>query len=53
MKRHLAELHDDVHHVAHLVALIVFDNVGMVQAVQHLHLILGLQTAALLRKLGA
>ncbi len=40
---HLAEFHDDVHHVALLVALIVLDNVGVVQAVQHLHLILGLQ----------
>lgn len=50
---HLAELHDDVHHVALLVALIVLDNVGMVQAVQHLHLILCLQTAALLQKLNA
>lgn len=39
----LAELHDDVHHVALLVALIVLDNVGVVQAVQHLHLILGLR----------
>lgn len=40
---HLAELHDDVHHIALLVALIVLDDVGVVQAVQHLHLILGLQ----------
>ena len=40
---HLAELHDDVHHIALLVALVVLDDVGVVQAVQHLHLILGLQ----------
>lgn len=45
--RDLAELHDDVHHVALLVALIVLHNVGVVQAVQHLHLILGLHTACL------
>lgn len=41
---HLTELHDDVHHISLLVALIVLDDVGVVQAVQHLHLILGLQT---------
>lgn len=41
---HLAELHDDVHHVALLIALVVLDNVGVVQAVQNLHLILGLHT---------
>lgn len=41
---HLTELHDDVHHVALLVALIVLDDVGVIQAVQHLHLILGLHT---------
>ena len=40
----LTELHDDVHHVALLVALIVLDDVGVIQAVQHLHLILGLHT---------
>ena len=40
---HLAELHDDVHHIPLLVALIVLHNVRVVQAVQHLHLILGLQ----------
>lgn len=28
--RHLAKLHDDVHHVALLVALIVLNNVGVV-----------------------
>ena len=32
-----------MHHVALLVALVVLDDVGVVQAVQHLHLILGLQ----------
>lgn len=40
----LAELHDDVHHVALLVTLIILDNVGVVQAVQHLHLVLSLNT---------
>ena len=40
---HLAELHDDMHHVTLLVALVVLDNVRVVQAVQHLHLILSLQ----------
>ena len=46
-RKYLAELHDDVHHVALLIAFVVLDNVGVVQAVQHLHLILGLHTAAL------
>ena len=43
-KVYLAELHDDVHHVALLIALIILNDVGVVQAVQDLHLILGLQT---------
>lgn len=50
-KSDLAVLHDDVHHVALLIALIVLDNVGVVQAVQHLDLVLGLHTIAALWQL--
>lgn len=32
-RRYLAQLHDDMHHVALLIAFIVLDNVGVVQAV--------------------
>ena len=43
-RNYLAELHDDMHHVTLLIALIVLDNVGVIQAVQNLHFILGLHT---------